>query len=310
METIAARSLQTSACMLVRNTSQRNKLPKVHSREFQHEPDYTREANEKRAIPYRESVLPTDLSELRHKFPEFLPADDPMYRHPLCHRIERRDMLTRRQHIDIPEFYVGSIMSVTVSDPHAPGRVSRFVGICISRDGNGTRACFTLRNYIDHEGVEIRYDMYNPTIRSIEVLKLEKRLDDHLLYLRDADPEFSTFPMDMEPEPHPAGQEVPVNPIKVRMKPWPWTHHWYVEFPELFGIDKLENCPDWYYNRSRKVHIPGEKYDLGLDYRMHIPEEDQLPIWQEVKQHESVFIERRKAELRKRLLGKKDGQQQ
>lgn len=292
-----------------RGTCTKDRLPKCRSWEFQDEQDYTRPATEKRDIPYRETVLPVELSELRHKFPEFLPVDDPMYRHPLMHKIERRDMLTRRQHIDIPEFYVGSIMAVTVSDPYAPGRISRFVGICISRDGNGTRANFTLRNYIEHEGVEIRYDMYNPTIRSIEVLKLEKRLDDHLLYLRDADPVYSTFPMDMEPEPHPVGQEVPVNQLKVRMKPWPWTQAWEVEYPELYGIEKLENVPDWYYKRSRKSHIPGEKYDLGLGYRMHITEEDQLPIWQDVQRHEAAFAERRKAERRKRLLGKKDERQ-
>lgn len=63
-----------------------------------------------------------------------------------------QDMLRRREHLDVPEFYVGSIMAVTISDPHAPGKVSRFVGICIDRGGSGLRAYFVLRNYIDHEG--------------------------------------------------------------------------------------------------------------------------------------------------------------
>ena len=63
--------------------------------------------------------------------------------------------------------------------------------------------------------MEIMYDLYNPTILSIDVLRLEKRLDDELLYLRDADPKYSTFPFDMEPEFHPEGAPVPVNPIKV-----------------------------------------------------------------------------------------------
>jgi large subunit ribosomal protein L19 len=59
------------------------------------------------------------------------------------------------------------------------------------------------------------YEMYSPVIQKIEVLRLEKRLDNELLYLRDALPEYSTFPLDMEPEYLPEGTPVPVNPIKV-----------------------------------------------------------------------------------------------
>ena len=49
---------------------------------------------------------------------------------------------------------------------------------------------FTLRNIIDGQGIEIMYELYNPMIRDITVLKLEKRLDDELFYLRDALPEY------------------------------------------------------------------------------------------------------------------------
>jgi hypothetical protein len=64
-------------------------------------------------------------------------------------------------------------------------------------------------------GVEILYEMYDPRLIKVEVLRLEKRLDSHLLYLRDAEPHFSTFPFDMEAEFHADGAPVPVNPIKV-----------------------------------------------------------------------------------------------
>jgi large subunit ribosomal protein L19 len=64
-------------------------------------------------------------------------------------------------------------------------------------------------------GVEMFYEMYSPIIQKIEVLRLEKRLDNELLYLRDALPEYSTFPLDMEPEYLPEGAPIPVNPIKV-----------------------------------------------------------------------------------------------
>src|SRR4051812_26348589 len=57
--------------------------------------------------------------------------------------------------------------------------------------------------------------MYNPLIQSIQVLRLEKRPDENLLYLRDALLEYSTFPFDMQPEPLPPGAPIPVNLTKV-----------------------------------------------------------------------------------------------
>lgn len=49
------------------------------------------------------------------------------------------------------------------------------------------------------------YEMYDPTIQKVEVLRLEKRLDNELFYLRDALPEYSTFDVDMETEILPEG---------------------------------------------------------------------------------------------------------
>ena len=93
-------------------------------------------------------------------------------------------------------------MAVTVSDscsPH-PNKLSRFVGICIGkiqlklnftndlisadRGGTGLRAWLILRNVIDGQGVEFMYNIYSPTVVKIEVLRLERRLDDELYYLR------------------------------------------------------------------------------------------------------------------------------
>lgn len=64
-------------------------------------------------------------------------------------------------------------------------------------------------------GLEIMYDLYNPLIQKLEVLKLEKSVDPHLLYLRDALPEYSTIDPEMLPVPHPSGRPVPVNDNKV-----------------------------------------------------------------------------------------------
>lgn len=64
----------------------------------------------------------------------------------------------------------------------------------------------------------MRYDLYDPTIQKIQVLRLEKRLDEKLLYLRDALPEYSTFPFDMDPEILPEGTPVPINPVQASFK--------------------------------------------------------------------------------------------
>ena len=37
---------------------------------------------------------------------------------------------------------------------------------------------------IDGQGVEFMYNIYSPTVIKIEVLRLERRLDDELYYLR------------------------------------------------------------------------------------------------------------------------------
>lgn len=43
---------------------------------------------------------------------------------------------SRRTVLDIPEFYVGSFMSITVTDNNAPGKKNKFVGICTQRYSN------------------------------------------------------------------------------------------------------------------------------------------------------------------------------
>lgn len=63
-------------------------------------------------------------------------------------------------------------------------------------------------------GVELCYELYSPRIQQIEVLKLEKRLDDNLMYLRDALPEYSTVDPDMKPVHSSPIGEVPVNKVQ------------------------------------------------------------------------------------------------
>ncbi|GAB6030646.1 mitochondrial 54S ribosomal protein YmL19 [Chamberlinius hualienensis] len=242
----------------------------------------------------------------RFLYPEFLPDTGPEYRHHVREILERQDMLKRRKILEIPEFYVGSILAVTCSDKFAPGKINRFVGICIQRIGYGLRAKFVLRNFVDSQGVEIAYDLYNPTIRKIEVLKLEKRLDGELFYLRDALPEYSTFPFDMEPVLHPEGAPVPVNPIKVKLRPKPWYKKW--EKQNLQGVQELE-LSEKDKMRAKKAATPWEKYDLMKEYRGIIPEEEQQEIYQEVYSQEQQMSSVYKKAKRKQIRTDKSSRQ-
>ncbi|CAG4960241.1 unnamed protein product [Colias eurytheme] len=255
---------------------------------------------ETKRTPGRRPRSQNPVLEYRHVYPEFLPDPNPKWRNSLREKLERADMLNRRNQVDIPEFYVGSILAVTISDPHAQGKTNRFVGICIERKGCGLRAEFTLRNVVDHQGVEVRYDLYDPTIQSIQVLRLEKRLDDKLFYLRDALPEYSTFPFDMDPEIVPEGTPVPVNTVQVQLKPRPWLERW--ERQELKGVSNIEEHlkeKDRVRRELRKT--PWEKYDLMKQYRKTIPMEEQNEIWGEVYNQLQQMKVARKKIARKRV---------
>lgn len=248
---------------------------------------------------FRESILPDDWMKLIERYPEFLP--DPISNTPFLVSRMMDDMLKRRAVIEIPEFYVGSILAVTVSDRYSETKKSRFVGICINRTGQLTYASFTLRNVIDGMGCEIRYDLYNPLILSIEVLKLEKRLDDSLIYLCDALPEYSTVPEDMKPVAIEPGAEVPVNKTLVKMKEFPWSRHW--ECWLFKGIECLENVPEFFAAKARALEEnPVYSYDLMLEYRRHCTEELMYNICKRLMEHEKNVVEVRREAKAKRFI--------
>uniref|UniRef100_A0A0A9Y9Y8 Large ribosomal subunit protein bL19m n=2 Tax=Lygus hesperus TaxID=30085 RepID=A0A0A9Y9Y8_LYGHE len=247
------------------------------------------------------------FSSLRQRFvyPEFLPDPKIEWRNSIREKLERMDMMKRRSQVDLPEFYVGSIIAVVSSNQHSASKQNRFLGICIKREGCGLRASFVVRNVIDNIGVEVRYHLYDPTILKIDVIKLEKRLDDELYYLRDALPEYSTFPEDMEPELLPEGAAVPVNTTKVIMKPRPWYARW--ERTNFQGIDRDSVMA--YVSEKMKLQIPKhqkpwEKYDLMKQYRATIPEEEQKEIFAEVDSELHKLELTRKKLKRKRAFVK------
>ncbi|KAL5010587.1 hypothetical protein ScPMuIL_012892 [Solemya velum] len=216
--------------------------------------------------------------DFRFVHPEFMPPSLWYRRDKLTEYLERRDMYRRRSVMEIPEFYVGSIMAVTLADEYSPKKNSRFVGICIERRESGLRANFRLRNVVNGQGVEILYEMYNPLLQKIEVLKLEKRLDDQLLYLRDAPYEYSTFSFDLAPVPLPKASSVPVNTLKVKLNPRPWLQRW--ERAGLQGVEEFE-VSEKQRIKAEKATTPWEKYDLMKKYRSGINEYDRGDIIQE-----------------------------
>lgn len=252
-------------------------------------------------IPRPSKADSKQFTEYRHIYPEFLPDPKIEYRNTLREKLERDDMIARRGQIDIPEFYVGSILAVASADKHTPGKPQRFVGICIKRSGAGLRATFIVRNIIDHQGVEIMYEMYDPTIIKIEVLRLEKRPDDELLYLRDALSEYSTFDSNMETEILPDGSPVPINMIKVKLKPKPWLERW--ERKNYHGIQDLE-LPQRFYDKAKLRETPWEKYDLMKEYMRTIPEEEQVSIFTDIQPQLQKLEQTRKKLKRKRTFVK------
>ncbi|XP_055857262.1 39S ribosomal protein L19, mitochondrial [Episyrphus balteatus] len=251
--------------------------------------------------PPQEPRKPITLTNYRFIYPEFLPDPKIEWRNSVREKLERMDMVERRKQIDIPEFYVGSILAVTSSDPHAAGKVSRFVGICIDRDRCGLRARFILRNVVDHQGCEVLYEMYDPTIHKIEVLRLEKRLDDKLYYLRDALPEYSTFDLNMEADILPEGTPVPINDIQVKLKPRPWLERW--ERQDLLGVSNIhEHIKEKHILSAERVRKPWEKYDMMKQYRSTIPEEEQKEIFAEVHSQLHQLELARKKMKRKRTF--------
>ncbi|XP_041815027.1 39S ribosomal protein L19, mitochondrial [Chelmon rostratus] len=241
------RFLSTSACRLAAGTSS------------EQPPKFTPPSK-----PVIEDKTQTAASQRKFLSPEFIP---PRQRtDPFKFFLERKDMVRRRTVLSIPEFYVGSILAVTMADPNASGKTNRFVGICIQRGGKGLGATCILRNIIDNQGIEICYELYNPRIQKIEVLKLEKRLDDNLMYLRDALSEYSTVDLDMKPVPSSSNEEVPVNKIKVRMRPRPWSKRWERPKFNIQGIRFDLSLSPEQMEHAQKWAKPWEEYDMLKEY--------------------------------------------
>jgi len=224
-------------------------------------------------------------NHLLYTIPELVPTTYWGHRDSVRETLELVDLAKRRAVLKIPEFYVGSIMSVTVADEMSPTKQTKFVGICVEKAEPGLRHRFTLRNVIDDQGVEIMYEMYNPMIRDITVIKLEKRLDDELLYLRDAYPEYSTVPFDMKPIPRSVNEPIPINETRVKLKPKPWLRKY--ERSGFKGIDE-DSIFSQLTEEERAQRLEPtrnrmwERYDLALQYRNSVTREETDAIHEDI----------------------------
>ncbi|XP_022293588.2 large ribosomal subunit protein bL19m-like [Crassostrea virginica] len=283
-----ARVFSTSGCQLsntlLHRTVNRHRQIKSGSNDYQlQEEDQTEMEGEKVLEMNAEMEVKkkqqTDVESFKEKYPEFLPRTDHTSRRDyVLEMLHRRDMFRRRQNLNIPEFYVGSIVAVTVTDPYSPSKENRFVGICIQRRFSGLDHNFTLRNVIYGQGIEIKYDLYNPNILSIECLRMEKRLDPELLYLRDCPQEYSTVPLDMEKIPAPKGKDVPINDIKVPLNNPPWLQRWERR-KDLKGITgNVRRLTARQRKRAELSEKPWLENDIMLEYRRSLRDDEVIHI--------------------------------
>ncbi|XP_048768984.1 39S ribosomal protein L19, mitochondrial-like [Ostrea edulis] len=303
-----ARAFSTSGCRhsntLLHRTVNRHRRLKEGSTDYQ---DIGEDQTNDRTVEVVELQLDLaakqreqkEIETFKEKYPDFLPRTDLISRRDfVIEMLHRRDMFKRRQNLTVPEFYVGSILAVTVSDSYSPNKENRFVGICIQRQFAGLQHNFTLRNVIYGQGIEIKYDLYNPNILSIECLKMEKRLDPELFYLRDCAPEHSTFPLDMEKVPAPKGKDVPINDIKVVLNDPPWLERWERR-KDLKGITgNNRTLTKRQKQRALLSEKPWRENDLMLEYR-HSLRDDEVRHIKNIVDRFEEREQRRKEEAQK-----------
>lgn len=63
-------------------------------------------------INKKEDVVQRDVLDYRFVYPEFLPDPKIEFRNQIREKLERQDMIARRGHTNIPEFYVGGYVKI------------------------------------------------------------------------------------------------------------------------------------------------------------------------------------------------------
>lgn len=103
----------------------------------------------------------------------------------------------------------------------------------------------------------------------------------------------------MEAEISEESTTVPINETKVILRPRPWLERW--ERQDLKGIANIDQYLTDKHRRTAIEHQkPWEKYDLMMQYRSTIPEEEQNEIYTEVYSNLHELELQRKRNRRKR----------
>ena len=95
---------------------------------------------EAKSSPDNESPSPAESklppNHLLYTIPELVPTTYWGHRDSVREALERVDLAKRGATLKIPEFYVGSLVSVTVADECSPTKKTKFVGICTEKVGD------------------------------------------------------------------------------------------------------------------------------------------------------------------------------
>ncbi len=84
-----------------------------------------------------------------------------------------------------PEFRVGDTVRVhNLIKEGNRERIQMFEGICIKKQGTGTRATFTVRKTSNGVGVEKTWPIHSPNVAKVEVIRFGKVRRAKLFYLR------------------------------------------------------------------------------------------------------------------------------
>ena len=100
--------------------------------------------------------------------------------------LEQEEMARLTANKTIPEFRAGDTVVVNVNVVEGSRkRAQAFEGVVIARRNRGLNSSFIVRKISSGEGVERTFQLYSPTIASIEVKRHGDVCRSKLYYLRD-----------------------------------------------------------------------------------------------------------------------------
>jgi large subunit ribosomal protein L19 len=103
----------------------------------------------------------------------------------IIEELEAEQMATLPNKQDIPEFGPGDTVRVNVKVIEGTReRIQAYEGVCIARAGGGINQSFTVRKISYGEGVERVFQLYSPSIDTIDVVRRGKVRRAKLYYLR------------------------------------------------------------------------------------------------------------------------------